>query len=159
MHYLTKRTNAVKSVFSITSKKSEYISLEYLDEWIVRFEDMYVVAEYTIFTESTEKNNSHEQVVWIDPEGFTFGWKYFGYGKENDNTDFESLAESFKEDFYEAIKKFKNGKYKDMFFMRDESHNDTFYVFFIEGGNYYKEHANKVFTLTKEIENGFRNVI
>ena len=158
MHYLTKRTNTVKEAFSGMSKNQKYITPQYLDEWMVRFEDMYVVTCYTIFTEPVEDSETHERQTWADPEGFNFGWKFNDYEDERGNLDYVALAESFKEDFYEAVEGFKNDEYVNMFVLRDEFYDDTIFVFFIDGAELEAgdESINKVFTLTTELMNGLR---
>lgn len=158
MHYLTKRTNTVKEAFSGMSKNQKYITPQYLDEWMVRFEDMYAVAYYTIFTETIEGNETHEQQTWADPEGFDFGWRFMDYEDERGNIKYKNLAKSFKEDFYKAVKGFKDGKYANMFVLRDELYDDTILVFFIDGEEIQtgEESINKVFTLTTELLNGLR---
>ena len=158
MHYLTKRTNTVKEAFSGMSKNQKYITPQYLDEWMVRFEDMYVVTCYTIFTEPIEDSETHERQTWVDPEGFNFGWKFIDYEDERGNLDYVALAQSFKEDFYKAVKGFKDGEYANMFVLRDELYDDTVFVFFIDGDELQEreESINKVFTRTTELLNGFR---
>ena len=158
MHYLTKRTNTVKEAFSGMSKNQEYITPQYLDEWMTRFEGMCVVAYYTVFTETIEGNETHEQQTWVDPEGLDFGWRFINYRDERDNIKYKDLAQSFKEDFYKAVKGFKDGKYADMFVLRGELYDDTFFVFFISGYELQEgeESINEVFTLTTELLNGLR---
>ena len=158
MHYLTKRTNTVKEAFSGMSKNQKYITLQYLDEWMARFEGMHVVTCYTIFTEPIEDSETHERQTWADPEGFNFGWKFIDYEDERGNLNYVALAQSFKEDFYKSVKGFKDGEYEDMFVLRDELYDDTFFVFFIDGDELQEgeESINKVFTLTTELLNGFR---
>lgn len=158
MHYLTKRTNTVKEAFSGMSKSQKYITLQYLDEWMARFEGMCVVAYYTIFTETIEGNETHEQQTWSDPEGFDFGWGFMNYEDERGNVKYKELAQSFKEDFYKAVKGFKDGEYANMFVLRDELYDDTVFVFFIDGDELQEgeESINKVFTLTTELLNGLR---
>ena len=158
MHYLTKRTNTVKEAFSGMSKNQKYITLQYLDEWMVRFEDMYVVAYYTIFTETIEGHETHEQQTWVDPEGLDFGWRFMNYRDERGNIKYKDLAQSFKEDFYKSVKGFKDGEYANMFVLRDELCDDTIFVFFIDGTELEagQESMNKVFGLTEELLNGLR---
>lgn len=158
MHYLTKRTNTVKDSFSGMSKNPKYITPQYLDEWIIRFEDMYVVTHYTIFTEPTTYSETHEQQTWADPEGLEFGWRFINYEDERGNVDFKALAHSFKRDFFEAVEDFRDGEYVNMFVLRDEIYDDTIFVFFIDGTELEtgQESCNKVFTLTTELLNGLR---
>lgn len=158
MHYLTKRTNTVKEAFSGMSKNQEYITPQYLDEWMTRFEGMCVVTCYTIFTETIEGSETHERQTWADPEGFNFGWRFIDYEDERGNLNYGALAEAFKEDFYKAVKGFKDGEYANMFVLRDEFYDDTFFVFFIDGDELQigEESINKVFTLTTELMNGLR---
>lgn len=158
MHYLTKRTNTVKEAFSGMSKNQEYITPQYLDEWMTRFEGMCVVAYHTIFTETIEGNETHEQQTWSDPEGLDFGWRFMYYEDERGNVRYKDLAQSFKEDFYKTVKGFKDGEYADVFVLRDELYDDTFFVFFIDGDELQEgeESINKVFTLTTELINGLR---
>lgn len=158
MHYLTKRTNTVKEAFSGMSKNQEYITLQYLDEWMTRFEGMCVVAYYTIFTETIEGNETHEQQTWSDPEGLDFGCIFMDYEDDRGNIKYKDLAQSFKEDFYETVEGFKDGEYADMFVLRDELYDDIFFVFFISGYELQEgeESINKVFALTTELINGLR---
>ena len=158
MHYLTKRTNTVKEAFSGMSKNQKYITPQYLDEWMIRFQDMYVISHYTIFTEPIEDSETHEQQTWADPEGLDFGWRFINYEDKRGDVNYGALAESFKEDFYEAVEGFKNDEYVNMFVLRDELYDDTFFVFFIDGEELQtgEESINKVFTLTTELLNGLR---
>ena len=158
MHYLTKRTNTVKEVFSGMSKNPKYITPQYLDEWMIRFEDMYVVTHYTVFTETIEGNDTHEHQTWTNLEGLDFGWKFMIYQDERGNIKYEDLAQSFKEDFYDSVEGFKDGEYANMFVLRDELYDDTIFVFFIDGDEIQtgEESINKVFTLTTELLNGLR---
>lgn len=158
MHYLTKRTNTVKEAFSGMSKNQKYITPQYLDEWMARFEGMSVVAYYTVFTETIEGNETHEQQTWVDPEGFNFGWRFMNYEDERGNLNYSALAESFKEEFYKAVEGFKNDEYVNMFVLRDEFYDDRIFVFFIDGTELEagQESMNKVFGLTEELLNGLR---
>lgn len=156
MHFISKRINTLKDAFNGLLKDDTFVKRGNLDDFIAQTKEMKVVGQYTMFTSENEYSETHEQLSWVDPEGFDFGWKFGEYIDEHDNVDYIRMEESFRKDFDKAVGYFRKDVYSDMFIKKDKDYN-RYFVFFVDGAKLGPddESLNEVYVLVHNILDGF----
>lgn len=117
------RIGNIKRHFTFVNDELTQVTKEELKSKLDALNTNTVFSNYTFHIGEREYNDSKEEdVVWVDPEGLTFGWVHMDYEKDG-KMDYKGLAQHFTKLYNDKIDNL--GENERLYISQDEGLEQT----------------------------------